>query len=395
MAAVWLAEDETLGRKVAVKFALDARASRSSERLAIEARAAASLSHPNVVRVYDFGHEEGHPYLVMEHLEGEDLGTLLDRVDTLPLHKALVWTRRIAEGLRAVHDAGYIHRDVKPKNVFVERDGENLKLLDFGIVRTADTESLELTEDGLVLGSAPYMSPEQARGQPLTPASDLWSLAAILYRMLTGESPFAGAHPTDSLIRVCTVRPDAPSKLVPSLSPSVDDFFARTFAAAAERRPRSVAEFLSALDDISADRPARPPQEQRGRDTETEPLPAVPAARVSTLTKPRWALTIGVVVALGVAIALLVAERHREAGLREPLAETTAERKETAPPDARTSSTENSTPAAPPRAETSRAVTEGRPSTSRAAATTEKRPRVEPEAATSIDPVFGLPVSSP
>src|SRR5256885_1671525 len=176
MAEVWAADDTQLDRRVAVKL-LGARA--DAERFEREARAVAALSHPNISHLHDYGTEAGRPYMVFEHLPG---GTLEDRfAPGAPLDDATtgVIAEEIAEGLAHAHERGLVHRDLKPANVLFDEEGR-AKIADFGIARMSGADTL--TEEGTMLGTAAYMSPEQASGQPATPASDVYSFGVILYR---------------------------------------------------------------------------------------------------------------------------------------------------------------------------------------------------------------------
>ncbi len=189
MAVVYLARDTELGRPVAVKVLADNLADdlELRRRFVREARLAARLSHPNVVGVYDAGEEDDRPYIVMECVDGESLAERLRRDG--PLEPAIVTELALqaCAGLEHAHRAGLIHRDVKPANLLLTRDG-TLKIADFGIAHAG--EGTRLTEVGTVLGTAAYLSPEQAYGEPVTPASDLYSLGACLYELLAGRPPY-------------------------------------------------------------------------------------------------------------------------------------------------------------------------------------------------------------
>src|SRR5438067_2125660 len=192
MSEVWRAEDLELGRDVALKLlAPDADTARFER----EARAVASLGHPNVMQLYDYGEDNGRPYMVLEYVPG---GTLEDRLAStkgkpLPDAETRVISAGMAAGLAHAHSRGVIHRDLKPANVLFDEEGRP-KLADFGIARMAAGEGT-LTEAGTVLGTAAYISPEQASGAPATSASDVYSFGVILYRMLTGRLPFESADP--------------------------------------------------------------------------------------------------------------------------------------------------------------------------------------------------------
>ncbi|MFL5953001.1 MAG: serine/threonine-protein kinase [Gaiellaceae bacterium] len=214
MSSVWLAEDEELGRRVAVKM-LGPTADR--QRFQREARAAAALSHPNIAAVYDYGEAAGRPYMVLEHLPN---GSLEERLKRGPLddEETTRIATEIAAGLAHAHERGLVHRDLKPANILF--DGENrAKIADFGIARMGDDGTL--TEAGTVLGTASYISPEQAAGVPAGPASDVYSFGVMLFRMLTGQLPFVSGnamelvrmHRDDTPPPVAAFREDAPPRL--------------------------------------------------------------------------------------------------------------------------------------------------------------------------------------
>jgi serine/threonine protein kinase len=185
MASVFAARDTGLDRAVAVKLLAENLAGDEElrKRFLREARLAARLSHPNVVSVFDAGEDDGRPYIVMELVEGK---TLAER-GRMPPEDARALAVQAARGLAHAHDAGLIHRDIKPGNLLVRVDG-TLKIADFGIARAA--EMTALTQAGTVLGTAAYLAPEQALGEQVTPASDVYSLGAVLYELLTGRPPF-------------------------------------------------------------------------------------------------------------------------------------------------------------------------------------------------------------
>ncbi|HZC85270.1 MAG TPA: protein kinase, partial [Rubrobacter sp.] len=190
MADVFLAHDNILDRDVALKLLKDEYAEDEEfvERFKREAQSAAALSHPNIVSIYDRGASEDDTYYIaMEYLPG---GTLKDHIlkrGALPPRMAAAVVLQIAEALRAAHTRGIIHRDVKPRNILVAESGD-VKVADFGIARAA--EATTISDLGEILGSVKYMSPEQAMGEPVGPASDLYSLGVVLYEMLTGKVPF-------------------------------------------------------------------------------------------------------------------------------------------------------------------------------------------------------------
>ena len=189
MAEVWLAIDTQLGRPVALKLL---RADADPERFEREARAVASLSHPNICRLYDYGSEGGRPFMVFEHLPGGTLEERLGEGGPLPDSETGTIAAEVAAGLAHAHEHGLIHRDLKPANILFDEEGR-AKVSDFGIARMSGMDTL--TEAGTLIGTAAYMSPEQASGEGATPASDVYSFGVILYRMLDGAAPVRDAEP--------------------------------------------------------------------------------------------------------------------------------------------------------------------------------------------------------
>jgi serine/threonine-protein kinase len=214
MSSVWLAEDEELGRRVAVKTLAPSADRARFER---EARAAAALSHPNICSLYDYGEADGKLFMVLEYLPN---GSLEERLRAGPLSddETTRIATELAAGLAHAHARGLVHRDLKPANVLFDVEGR-AKIADFGIARMVD--NLGLTEAGTVLGTASYISPEQAAGRPAGPASDVYSFGVILFRMLTGRLPFVSSnamelvrmHRDDPPPAVTDVRPDVPPRL--------------------------------------------------------------------------------------------------------------------------------------------------------------------------------------
>ncbi|MEZ4314789.1 MAG: serine/threonine-protein kinase [Polyangiaceae bacterium] len=257
MGAVWSATHTDLGMKVAVKLMEPHMAAHPEwrQRFAREAKAAGAIQSPHVVKVHDYGVDGDTPYLVMELLQGEDLGVRLRREHRLSLESTARIVLAIAKGLKRAHEAGVIHRDLKPANIFLTRadDDEIVQILDFGIARLTHGDPAEdRTETGVVLGSIRYMSPEQARGfKTADHRSDLWSLAVIAYRSLTGELPYDGVEAGDILVKLCTdPLPSAAEKLptlAPALRRSLDQFFARALSRSPEERFQTARELADAL----------------------------------------------------------------------------------------------------------------------------------------------------
>src|SRR5437667_823233 len=210
MANVYLAEDLELGRRVALKM-LDERHAQDEqfvERFRREAKNAAGLSHPNIVSIYDRGEAEGTYYIAMEYLEGRTLKELILSRGPTPVPVAIDYTRQILSGLSFAHQKGIVHRDIKPHNVVVGPDGR-LKVTDFGIARSGTSQ---MTEAGSIIGTAQYLSPEQARGAPVDQRSDLYAVGVVLYEMLTGSVPFTGDTPLEIAMKHLSAAPEPPSK---------------------------------------------------------------------------------------------------------------------------------------------------------------------------------------
>src|SRR5919112_2149029 len=252
MANVYLAEDEELGRRVAIKILNERYANDESfiERFRREAKSAAGLSHPNIVSIYDRGQAEGTYYIAMEVIEGRSLKELILTRGPLPIGQAIAFTLEILDALRFAHRHGIIHRDVKPHNILI--GGERLKVTDFGIARAGASQ---MTEAGSIMGTAQYLSPEQARGAPVTASSDLYSVGIVLYEMLTGRVPFTGDSAIEIAMKHLNEWPKAPSKLRPEIPEDIDRIVLRALAKAPEERYQSAEEFIEDLERVEAGLP--------------------------------------------------------------------------------------------------------------------------------------------
>jgi eukaryotic-like serine/threonine-protein kinase len=240
MANVYLAEDLELGRNVALKM-LDERHAQDEqfvERFRREAKNAASLTHPNVVVIYARGEAEGTYYIAMEYLEGRTLKQLLVTHGPPPIPVALEYTRQVLAALGFAHRNGIVHRDIKPHNIVVGPDGR-LKVTDFGIARSGASQ---MTEAGSIIGTAQYLSPEQARGTTVDQRSDLYSVGVVLYEMLTGTVPFTGDTPLEIAMKHLSATPEPPSNTRPDVPHNLDKVVLRALAKHPDDRYQSAHE---------------------------------------------------------------------------------------------------------------------------------------------------------
>jgi len=309
MADVWCAEDTHLQRKVALKvlhhrFAQDRE---FVERFRREAEAAAGLQHPNVVGVFDRGGVNGTYYIAMEYLEGRTLKELIDAGLTQPATLAIV--RQILEAAKFAHRHGIVHRDLKPQNVIVDGEGHTT-VTDFGIARAGVSE---ITQTGSVMGTAHYLSPEQAQGLEVTPASDLYSIGVLLYQALTRQVPFEGDSAVAVALKQVSQAPQRPSAINPEVSPALDAVVMRALAKEPAQRFADADAFIAALDAAERDPGSAPP----GSTAEFAPLPPVaatdqaaadgrPGEREEERHPWRWVLA---AVAVGVIVGLIMSQR--------------------------------------------------------------------------------------
>ncbi len=246
MAQVWVAEDPILRRRVAVKI-LDptlADDGHVRQRFRHEAIAAARLTHPGIVATYDTGEDDGVAYIVMELVDGATLRRLLDARGRLPVGEVADIGAQVADALEHAHSRGLVHRDVKPGNVLVERDGR-VKVTDFGIAKAAGTS--ELTRAGAVVGTARYLAPEQVEGGPVDARTDVYALGLVLYEMLCGQTPFNGDNEIANAVARLRADPVPISITRPEVPRAVQDVVARALARAPGDRPSSAGEVRDAL----------------------------------------------------------------------------------------------------------------------------------------------------
>jgi eukaryotic-like serine/threonine-protein kinase len=249
MADVYLAEDEELGRRIAIKILNDRHANDESfvERFRREAKNAAGLSHPNIVSIYDRGEAEGTYYIAMEYLDGRSLKELVVARGPLPIPDAIDATRQVLAALRFAHRKGVVHRDIKPHNVMADADGR-LKVTDFGIARAGVSQ---MTEAGSIIGTAQYLSPEQARGAPVDQRSDLYSVGVVLYEMLTGTTPFSGESPVEIAMKHLSDPPRPPSVERSDIPPDLDMIVLRALAKDPDDRFQTAEEMDAELERVS------------------------------------------------------------------------------------------------------------------------------------------------
>ena len=315
MAEVWCAEDTQLDRKVALKI-LQPRFARDREfveRFRREASAAAGLQHPNVVSVFDRGEFDGTYYIAMEYVEGASLRDLVNR--GMSVEAAVGVTRQILAAARFAHSHGVIHRDLKPGNVLVDRHGR-ASVTDFGIAKAGVSE---ITQTGSVMGTAQYLSPEQAQGLEVTAASDLYSIGVILYEGLTGRVPFEADSAVAVALKQVSEVPRPPSELNPAVPRALDAVVLKALAKDPANRFASVDEFAAALDAAEKNPsvapfetavfgapPVPPPESAEAREAPAGPPPEGPPEqprRDQRRPRWRWAIVAVLVAALvGVAV---------------------------------------------------------------------------------------------
>jgi beta-lactam-binding protein with PASTA domain/tRNA A-37 threonylcarbamoyl transferase component Bud32 len=293
MADVYHAEDTHLGRPVALKllYRRFAQDHEFVERFRREASAAAALQHPNVVSVYDRGEFDGTYYIAMEFCEGSSLKAIITREAPLDCGRAIELAKKILLAARFAHRRGVIHRDLKPHNVIVERDegGDNVKVADFGIARAGASE---ITEVGAIMGTAQYLSPEQAQGRSVNEASDLYSVGVVLFEMLTGRPPFEGDSAVAIALKHVNQPAPSPREFRPEIPPELEAVVLRALAKNAADRYPDADSFLRDLESASAALAA--PTSNGGSTAEFEPAgiaaPADPVRPTSAELPPTEAV---------------------------------------------------------------------------------------------------------
>ena len=313
MADVYLCEDLTLGRHVAVKVLLQRYLDDPTfvERFRREAKAAAGLNQQNLVSIYDWGEVDGTYYIVMEYVEGETLKDLIRRRDRLSGNEAVAVGLQLLAAVEFAHRSGIVHRDIKPQNVMIDRDG-TIKVMDFGIARAGDSG---MTEAGSILGTAQYLAPEQAKGYQVDERSDLYSVGVVLYEMLTGTVPFKGDSAVTVALKHVNEVPAEPAELVPGMPYALNQIVLKAMAKDPAYRYQTAAEFAR---DLRAAREGGPVQAAAfdAGDERTRVMSAATAAgTTSVLDQPltprrkrsRWPMilvTVLLLVIAAVAVAL-------------------------------------------------------------------------------------------
>src|SRR5947199_2535420 len=282
MANVYLAEDEVLGRRVAIKILNDRHAGDDQfvERFRREAKNAASLSHPNIVSIYDRGEAEGTYYIAMEYLDGRSLKELIVARGPAPVNVAIDYARQILAAIRFAHRHGIVHRDIKPHNVLVDGEGR-LKVTDFGIARAGASQ---MTEAGSIIGTAQYLSPEQAKGAPVDQTSDLYSVGVVLYELLTGVVPFNGDTPVEIAMKHLSAVPEAPSTKRAEIPRDLDLIILRALAKDPSERYQSAEEMDADLTRVARGVAISPVTEEAATAIISRPPPAAVTEITSSRT---------------------------------------------------------------------------------------------------------------
>jgi serine/threonine-protein kinase len=416
MGAVWVARDTSTDSRVALKLLGHAASDRhASRRFRREAEALGRLSAPNSVRILDHGLQGDVPYIVMELLEGESLRALLEHRGPLPVYEALDILAQAAASLREAHELGIIHRDIKPSNLFLVHSNSNhaaLKVIDFGIATGQLLEQDSHASTTGFVGSPAYMSPEQARGEEITPSTDVWSLAVVAFQALTGREPFAGANVPDTLQRICSGVAPVPSEAASGLPSELDAVFERAFAARALERYQSVDDLLTGLraavqgaeDCAAVSRDVRRPRGRRSETIAYAPVAKPPATLKRAGIEVAW---VSGTVALLAALLLLARPSSTSSPPGQPSPATASPALER--PGRRLSAPETDSkflaalpaptlsapalsalapePRRPPRALAKLLLASPAPTPSAAASSALK------SEAAGVDPVFGLPVA--
>jgi eukaryotic-like serine/threonine-protein kinase len=332
MADVWLAEDTELDRNVAIKILHDrfAQDGEFVQRFQREAQSAAGLQHPNVVGVFDRGSFSDSYFIAMEYVDGPSLKDLVK--GGMGTKDAIDFTRQILKAARFAHRKGIIHRDLKPQNVLIDDEGR-ARVADFGIARGG--ENSDITATGSVMGTAQYLSPEQAQGKPTTPQSDIYSIGVILYEALTGRVPFEGDSAVAVALKQVSETPRRPSAINPEIPPALDAVVMRALAKDPEARFKDADAFLKALDAAE-----KAPDTPRPQDTaayaavspegETDLPVEEEEIEYDTARRRRWRWLIIALLACGVAALVAYAlTRPSQVGIPDVIGKTSDQASQT------------------------------------------------------------------
>ncbi|HEX3107881.1 MAG TPA: protein kinase [Thermoanaerobaculia bacterium] len=394
MGEVWKAEDTRLGRTVAVKILPSQVASdpEAVARMRREARTAAGLYHPNIATIHSFEEAEGQTFIVMEFVDGEPLSHVIAR-GPLPESEVCRIGRGVAEALAEAHEQGIVHRDIKPDNIIVR--GQRVKVLDFGIAKRVGAESISsdaptsfVTQQGMILGTVHYMSPEQALGKPLDARTDLFSLGIVLYEAATGKLPFRGETVTETITRIVRDEPEPPRVANPSITPALALLIERCLRKDREQRIGSAKELSTALERLSAVAPTEPMTAAM-----TAPMVAAAAPTIierAPVQKPRhkwplYAIILGPLLVLAIAYAAIVHRDRQQLKVTAPVLAT-----ETAKPSTSTMAV-TAAPATQTEATTSSALS--RAQAAPPARVVEQKTEQKPE--TGAGEAAGAPPSTP
>lgn len=331
MAEVYCAEDLQLGRKVALKllYRRFAEDEEFVERFRREASHAAGLQHPNVVSVYDRGSWDGTYYIAMEYLEGRSLKDVVTESGAIPIEEALDVTTQVLRAAKFAHKRGIVHRDLKPHNVIVDESDPThprVKVTDFGIARAGASD---MTQTGSIMGTAQYLSPEQAQGHPTSPQSDLYSIGVMLYELVTGRVPFDGESAVTIALKQVSEAPVPPSQLNPAVTPELEDAIMRALSKDPAHRQADAEQFIEELDHAAgllSDPEAVPPLPVQPPPDEW-PADGLPSGEIAAVEEPwappeedqrdgssrtwLWALGLGLLVAVVAVAALLLTGNER------------------------------------------------------------------------------------
>jgi eukaryotic-like serine/threonine-protein kinase len=285
MANVYLAEDQELGRGVAIKILNDRHANDEQfvERFRREAKNAAALSHPNIVSIYDRGEAEGTYYIAMEYLDGRTLKELIVQRGPAPVTVSVEYARQVLSALRFAHRHGIVHRDIKPHNVLVDAEGR-VKVTDFGIARAGASQ---MTEAGSIVGTAQYLSPEQARGGDVDQRSDLYSLGVVLYELITGTLPFNGDTPVEIAMKHLSTVPEPPSERRPDIPRDLDLIVMRALAKDPDDRYASAEEMDADLERFLRGASISPLTEESATQIMRAPTGPLAATAATMISPPR------------------------------------------------------------------------------------------------------------